>query len=201
MHRSIYSLLSLVLCLFVAQVQAEERNFYIGGSVGISTYDQEDNIRAALMRPSEDDPVVTETSGFTIAEFDEAALAFKGFAGITLNEYFGGEVGYFNSDYDVTYSANGQTRDGDLTGFTYAGFGRYPINQVFDVFVKAGGATWELESEDNRLDDDGTNFLLGAGVEYEFGNELGIRLEYERIFISGEDIALYTVGIEYDFPF
>ena len=219
--------LPLLLTLLSAQVQAEERNFYIGGSLGVSTYDlnrksrdvlgtqealritnslPEERQRAIAMRGSLDPEqdadvlraVAESRNAISRAKIDESAFVYKGFAGVTLHENFGLEFGYFGSDYDVQF--RNTDYDGNLTGFTYSALLRYPAHQLLDVFLKLGGATWELDSDNPGLDDDETSFMVGVGVEYEFGNELGLRAEWERILISGEDISLYTVGLEYDFP-
>jgi hypothetical protein len=88
----------------------------------------------------------------------------------------------------------------------YAAFavGYLPLPFV-DLYAKAGVARWEADaratglSAFGRLDDSGTEFAYGAGVQARLGS-LAARLEYERFDVSDTDGAeLITLGLTWTF--
>ncbi len=140
-----------------------------------------------------------------------------------------GYFGTGSQEFTLTYAgqtagAQGQgptatrtvvTGDYDYQGFTYQGVLRYPATPALDLFAKFGGVSWELDGRTITatatgegtasgtriaLSADDADFILGAGFEYELGNQFGIRAEWERILLEGKDLNMFFLGMEYDIP-
>ncbi|MHC8440720.1 MAG: outer membrane beta-barrel protein [Candidatus Eutrophobiaceae bacterium] len=203
------SWLASVLLLIQPSVHADERAVYFGGSAGTAFYD---NVEVEF---EERLPSVNW-------DIDDREFAWKGFVGVSLHEYFAIEFSYRDvNDFSVNgeLSEVGYSNSGALSfdAFTFSGLFRWPVQEDFSVFAILGGARWEakghstqkLDSNEiddvievtNAVKDDGIDFLAGIGAEYEFGNELGVRFDAERLFIEGEDLMMLSVGLEYDLPF
>ncbi|MCZ6802672.1 MAG: outer membrane beta-barrel protein [Proteobacteria bacterium] len=169
-------------------VSAEEKGFFIGGSIGYSSIDtlSESDVNATLAAGG-----ITATSSV-----DDSDLGWKIFGGYNLNQYFGVEVGYVDlgeTELDITATAPAAiTASGgdEIDGFMFAGVARYPISEKFDVFGKVGGFVWDVEGAGTvtsgattvavSADEDGTDIMFGVGAEYEVMNNIGIRAEWER---------------------
>jgi hypothetical protein len=74
-----------------------------------------------------------------------------------------------------------------------------------DLFAKVGGTAWEFKGSSTpafpafSIDEDGTEFAWGAGVQAHFGS-LGVRLEYEQLNII-EDEKLGTISLSFLYTF
>ncbi len=201
-----------VLCLSLplivsANLYAEDKGFYVGGSVGYSSIDtlSESDINSTLAAGG-----ITATSSV-----DDNDIGWKFFGGYNFNQYFGVEVGYVdlgeadaNINITAPVAATGNiTAEGD--GFLFAGVARYPIMNNMDVFGKVGGFVWNVDGTASvtsggttvavNAEDDGTSIMFGFGAEYEFNNNVGIRAEWERYDVSSDDVDLFSLGVEYDF--
>jgi len=77
---------------------------------------------------------------------------------------------------------------------------------LVDLFVKAGLNAWQLDGHSIqglepplRIDENGTEFAWGAGVQARFGS-IGARLEYERFnFIQDEGLNTISLSLTYTF--
>lgn len=207
MNYRIKLLCTLCSLLIAFNANAEEKGFYLGGSLGHSSIDtvSEGDVNAAFASVG-----VTTTS-----DVDDSDLGWKIFGGYNLNQYFGIELAYVDlgeAEINATSTApvaGTASISAEADGFTFAGVARYPINERFDVFGKLGGFVWDVEGGGSltvgggtitaTAEDDGTSILFGLGAEYEMGNNIGVRAEWERYEVSSDDVDLFSVGLEYDF--
>jgi hypothetical protein len=128
--------------------------------------------------------------------------SYKLIAGFRPLDHFSVEVNYIDLGKDsgslgpVGYSVDSKA---------YAAFavGYLPLPFV-DLYAKAGVARWEANARSTgialaSLDDSGTEFAYGAGVQARLGS-LAARLEYERFDVGNTDGAeLVTLGLTWTF--
>jgi len=181
----------------------------------------------------------------TDVDVDDEDLGWKVYGGYHFNKYFGIEIGYadlgeveadINSTSSISFSTFGGgttsiTSDininatSEVTGFLFAGLGRYPLTEKIDVFGKIGGFAWNVDTTTNITSqttispllittainpisssslskDDGINLMFGVGADYRFNERIGIRAEWERyssISADDNDVDLFSIGINYHF--
>jgi OOP family OmpA-OmpF porin len=186
------------LALWTAQASAEP-GFYLGGSVGNSTLEADDNF---------------ELDGTDVSlDFDESDTAYKLFGGYMFNDYLGVELAYVDlGEPEDDFSADGGEISVDLsaefTGFTADVVGQLPLGPV-DLFAKVGLVSYDAEldisatdgvvTESGSLEDDGEELHYGLGATLNFGN-FGIRAEYEMFDIGDIDEAsLMSIGAQISF--
>jgi len=187
------------LALWTAQASAEP-GFFVGGSIGQSTTEaQENNIF---------------DSGENI-EFDEDDTGYKLFGGYMFNDYLGVELGYvdFGQPEDKFSFDGGEgivdvKVDAEVSAFTANLLGQIPLGPV-DIFAKVGLASYDAEigvkatdgiiTESGNLDDDGEELMYGVGARLNIGN-FGIRAEYEMYDVGDlDDLSMISLGGEISF--
>jgi opacity protein-like surface antigen len=146
----------------------------------------------------------TTTNGFCdgLAACDNTDKSWKAFAGVRMNDNivlesgyvdFGKQSGTDNTTSNVTQHA---------TAYTAAALAGIPISDQIDAFGKAGIAHWTVEHTDSTgtTDNKGTDVLVGAGANYNLGDNMGVRAEWERFKDVGStathnnDIDLLSLG-------
>ncbi len=181
-HRPLLFILAFLGPLFLSsQAQALVGEFYLGGSVGRATLEND----------------------FAPGDFDEDDTAFRGFLGhrLTLLPVFdlAVEAGYRDLG-DPSTTVAGQDIDVSLTGYDIAALAIFPLGPV-DLFLKAGGMGYTLDTSVAGLDRDfdGNAFLYGAGVGARVW-KLGVRAEYELIDVDElDESSMYWVSVYYRF--
>lgn len=151
----------LALATFAPLAMAADNGFYLGAGL---TKSKVDDFAGQL-------------------DFDDES--FKLIAGLRPLDAFGVELNYIDLGRDD--ARIGPTRV-SAKSKAYAGYavGFVPLAPI-DLFAKVGVARWEAETSSGafgRLDDDGTEFAWGAGLQVRLGS-LGVRLEYESFDVSG----------------
>jgi len=181
-----------LLCGLVAASQASAQGFYIGGSVGQSSFD-DDNAVPGLI-----------TSGTV----DDKDTGFKIYGGYQFNRNFGLELAWVDlgkASYSGTFlglPVTGGTVK--ASGLNISAVGTLPLGSGFALFGKAGLFAWESEANDVTGGvpfsgkEDGTDLSIGVGASYDFTKNFAIRAEWERFKAVG-DIDLLSVGIVYKF--
>ena len=189
---------------------AEDSGWYIGGNIGQSRADIDDErITSNLQNDG--------FSGIAITG-DERDLGYKLFGGYQFNKHFALEGGYFdlgNFDFTANTIPLG-TLEGkiklkglnlDLVGFLpltekLSAFGRVGANyaEAKDTFNGTGFVNVLSPSAKER----DTNLKLGVGLQYAFTDSLAMRVEAERYRINDAvgnkgDIDLFSVGLVYKF--
>jgi opacity protein-like surface antigen len=116
---------------------------------------------------------------------DDTSWKFVG--GYTFTKFVGVEGSY--RDLGSVKETIGTTSLGmEASSIDVFGVGTLPISERFDVFGKAGFAHVEVDAtvSDPLLgtlstSDTGNELALGAGVNFNFGEKLAVRAEYETI--------------------
>lgn len=118
---------------------------------------------------------------------------WKVFAGYDITSNLAVEAAYRN----ITKDSGPSPYKIKITGMSASGLYNVPVAENLKVFGKVGAMTWDLTDDNGYYgyfyDKDGTDILLGAGATYKFGDNWGIRGEYEHL--GGElDAGMYSVG-------
>jgi opacity protein-like surface antigen len=140
-----------------------------------------------------------------LQECGNSDKSWKAFAGIRANENIVVEGSYVNLGKQQGQDTVGNTVSQNTTAFTVAGVAGFPMNDQIELFGKAGAARWSAKHTDSTgtTEDKGTNVLVGAGANYDLGDNLGLRAEWERFkdvgITTGQqgDIDLLSVGITF----
>jgi OOP family OmpA-OmpF porin len=113
-----------------------------------------------------------------------------------------GEADYITSN--PTYTARG-TRKANLINLDLVG--RMQINPSFSFLGRIGGYYWRTEADLpfaaglSRVTDTGTDFKIGAGLQYDFTRNFALRGEFERFNGIGKSstagdskVNLFSIG-------
>jgi OOP family OmpA-OmpF porin len=190
---------------------ADDSGWYAGASVGQS--------RAKI-----DDARITSNlvgAGVTTTSIvdDKRDTGYKIFGGYRYNKNFALEGGYFDLGqfgYTATTTGPAGTLTGKikLKGLNLDVVGTLPVTEKFSVLGRLG--LNYAEARDNFTTTGGLtvtnpnpskneiNYKFGAGVQYDFTESLGMRLEAERYRINDAvgnkgDIDMYSLGLVYRF--
>jgi len=207
----------LGVCLILAvtsTAQAAGNNWYAGAGIGSADTDASssdyDNDLAGL--------------GYTTAsDVDDTDTGWKLFGGYEFTENWAIEGAYVDLG-DVTSDTVVNDGPDDWTprdfvkaatnehpysvdGFTLAGKGTWPINDQFSIFGKLGVFVWEADIDvdcrgcgaSNSDDESGTDWTGGVGASYDFSNNIGVRIEYERYATDRDDVDLFSGSLLYRF--
>ncbi|HWH47918.1 MAG TPA: outer membrane beta-barrel protein [Burkholderiales bacterium] len=155
---------------------------YIGAGAGITTVD-----------------VCDDLSGPGIS-CDDKDTGLKIFGGFKFNPNFGVEASWVDLG-EVSASGPGGSASVEVDGFGVAAVGMIPINPQFGVFGKLGAYMWDATGGGaaSGASDDGTDIMFGAGVNWNFSSHFGLRAEWERFDIDGDDIDFLSIGAQYNF--
>jgi len=202
--------MALALAAMVANAQAPDTGWYLGGSIGQSQLKFDD---ASLQ--------VAGATSSSVSK-DETDTAWKLFAGYRLGKYVaveGGwtDLGKFSATTTVTAPATGSsTITFKSSGPHLEAVGILPLGD-FSLFGKAGlmytmtkasgSATGAVAFSGNPNQDHSEfNFKAGIGAGYDFTRNFGVRVEAEQVFGVGDkdktgegDIRLFTVGAVFRF--
>ena len=172
-------LFSFALLLACGMAQAANNGFYLGGGV---TQAKLDNIGRDFGTGALDDFKIDNT-------------AWKIIAGFRPIDMFAVEADYMDLG-DEGRTVGGVRFNADAKAFAAYAIGFLPI-PVVDLYAKAGLARWDTSVSGSglfNLDDSGTEFAYGAGVQLNLGS-FGARLEYETFDVPHTDgVELLTLG-------
>ena len=138
-------------------------------------------------------------------DFDEDEAAKKAFAVVKFNEFIGVEAAYIDFD-----EAGNDALSMDAEGAALALILEAPITPVFSLYAKGGQLWWDADtSVDAELfsasdDYDGDETFWGGGAKFRLGENLDLRVEYERFNfeISRDEIdVLQEDDIDMDVDF
>lgn len=167
-----------LVCASLLTAAAAHAQFTVGGSVGQSRYKGD------------------SVGGLSTDRSDQGGKVYGGYQ-FTPN--FGLEVGHAKL-------GNFQSDAGEVKGsgtFVDA-VGTMPLGGNFSLLGRVGAFNGKLENSFAGDSDKGTNVKVGAGVQYDFSNNLGLRGEWERYRFdatgsSKANTDLYSVGLNYRF--
>lgn len=165
-----------------------------------SQSNQADNYLGASLGSVSADAFCTELQGC-----DNSDKSWKAFAGIRMNENIVVEGSYVNFGTQQGQDTAGNTVSQDTTAFTVAGVAGFPMNGAIEIFGKAGAARWSNEQTNSigKSDSKGTDMFIGAGANYDLGDNMGLRAEWERFKDVGTtstqqgDIDLLSIGVTF----
>lgn len=175
-----------------AQVQQSVAGFYVGGSLGQSSFDKE---------------IVREL--ITLGTVDTSDTGFKVFGGYQFNRNVGLEVAYVDLG-KASYSGfagpapvtGGKV---EVTGVNLSAIGAWPVAPNLDVFGKIGFLSWEDKASDvtggvpfsDKIE--GTDLSFGFGAAWHLTRNVRLRVEWERFRVDDTDADLFSVGAVYKF--
>lgn len=173
--------LAAALCAFG---NAAVAGGYAGVSGGITKIDVCDDVNALFPGLSCDD----EDTGFKV------------FGGYKANENFAIE-GLWADLGEVSISGPGGAGTVEVDGFGLAAVGILPLNEQFGIFGKLGIYRWDASGGGDLAGagDDGTDLMFGAGVNWNFTERFGLRVEWERYDIDGDDVDFLSLGLQFNF--
>ena len=168
---------ALVCASLLAGVAAHAEGLSVGGSLANSRF-QSDGIAGAAVN-------------------DRTSTGGKIYGGYQFTPNFGLEAGYARLGKFGTDA-------GDVKGDGYYldGVGTLPLGNNFSLLGRLGAFRGKLKS-DLAGSDSGTSYKVGAGVQYDFDKNLGLRGEWERYRFDAlgtkSNTDLYSVGVNYKF--
>ena len=170
---------SVAVMLFAAAGTAAAQG-YIGAGAGITKMDLCDDLGATAC--------------------DDEDTGMKIFGGFKFNPNFGLEASWVDLG-EVSASASGVTVTGEVDGFGLAVMGMIPLNEKFGFFGKVGAYMWDatVSGPGGSVSDDGTDIMFGAGVNWNLTTRFGLRAEWERFDIDGDDVDFLSIGAQFNF--
>ena len=127
-------------------------------------------------------------------------------AGRTLYDIFALEVGYV--DFGDMKFAQGLA-EGEISGdaFELTIVAHYPLNETFNLLASVGVSDWDTslagEGYESTYEDNGTDLVLGVGVNYMLNNRFSLDLKYKDYDIGALDKDLgmdcISLGIKLSF--
>lgn len=169
---------------------AQERGFYVGGSIG----------------QTEAGNWCDSAPGFAVTSCDDEDTGFKGFVGYRFNRNFAVEGSYMDAgEFTGTVTAGGTSASvtADATAWGIAAVGFLPLSDRFDLFGKIGFVRGESEATVSvggstfTVGDDGTELHYGLGAIYNLTRNWGVRGEWENV--DDADISMLSLGVQYRF--
>ena len=184
LKKSLASILSLAaISAAVPAVAADANNLYGVFSLGRSKFD--------ASGASVD--FYNTNNGFASSSTTSSTGATGGKAqlGYNLGKTFALEGGYTylgkaNYSSITNLGTIGGSKDASL--FNLDLVGKFALNQQFSLLGRFGGYYWKTKNEmpnaatlgTSTVNDNGFDFKLGAGVQYDFTPKFGLRGEFER---------------------
>ncbi len=184
---------------------ADEKGWYIGGSVGQSK------------ASSGDIPATTSTVSVI---WDNKRTGWKTFGGYQFSKSWAAELAYIdfgNFPFKTTVSGGAANVDFKVNGWNIAGVGILPVSDNFSLFGKIGAHRWNVDGTCTASGSitclapagrskSGTDLSYGVGLGYAFTKLTDLHFEWERFnnfgnpYTSGKgDADLLSIGIQYKF--
>ena len=175
--RSMVVLVAICAMRFSA-AQAEGPTAYFGGGLG--------QARAPDLPSS----TCSQLNGILDPGFscgvDDSKTAFKLFAGAQFNEYLAAEanvvyLGNFEGTASGTFGGSPVRLNFsyEVSGLTFDAVGTWPITKEFALVGRVGAFLWSVTDIFDEVEN-GVSLDYGAGVEYDFTRNIGLRAEYVK---------------------
>ncbi len=168
---------ALVCVSLLGAAAAHAEGLSIGGSLGNSRY-QSDDIGGA--------PTT-----------DRSSSGGKIYGGYSFTPNLGVEAGYARLG-----TIKSSTADVKADGYFVDAVGTLPLGNNFSALARVGAFNGKLDSS-LAGSDRGNSIKVGAGVQYDFDKNLGVRGEWERYRFDAlggkSNTDLYSVGVNYRF--
>ena len=200
-------LTGLVAALAATSAYSQHReagDVYLGAALG---YHMAPDFEDELQNASD----VLLGTGTASASVDDGVFGWGAYGGYFLTDTLAAEAGYLgNADMDVSlrFGGGGEIK-GDLSSSAFYGavVAHLPMSDgaAASPFIKAGLARWDVEVSwkgGDTVDDDGTDLLLGAGVDVPINEDASIRGEWMMLLIEDDDGGSqhrFQVGVNFAF--
>lgn len=126
---------------------------------------------------------------------DENDVGFALYGGYRFNDYFGIEGQWLDG---AEIDAPGGSLD--IRSYGAYALGYIPVNDQFDLFAKAGWQRWDTDRRSPFIgEDSGTDLSYGLGAQYRFGENIGVRGEWQRLEIEDSEADAFLVSLNYTF--
>ena len=144
---------------------------------------------------------VTGSIGYTRFDGDQGNLgAVTGRLGYRFNPYVGieGEASVGVLDEDITVAGVDGTLEHEYDAAAYL-VGTVPVNPNFELFGRVGYGTTSLKAEVAGVDvsEDGESINYGAGANWFFDGQNGLRADWTRRDFQDDAGEVDTYGLSY----
>lgn len=168
---------ALVCAALLGAAAAHAEGLSVGGSLGSSHYKGDDIGGLATDR--------SDTGG-------------KLYGGYSFTPNLGLELGYAQLGKFSSPAGEAKAR-----GTYLDAVGTVPLGNNFSALGRVGVFGSRVENTAIGATDSGTGWKVGAGVQYDFDKNLGVRGEWERYRVDAFDtksnVDMYSVGLNYRF--
>lgn len=185
LKKSLLSIAALTAACSATPVFAAAADFYGVLSIGRSSLDSDSGSVDTYNR----------ATGFTASTTSSSSGATSGKVqlGYNLGKTFALEGGYnylgkinFVSNVNSGAAVIGGNKEAQLVNLDLVA--KLPMNEQFSFLARIGGYYWKTQSDmpnaaslgTSSVDDNGFDFKIGAGVQYDFNPKWGMRGEFER---------------------
>lgn len=178
--------LLLVPVLLMCSFAAVAANGYVGFSVGST------DVKVDL----------TSLGG---GQLDESTSLLKFYGGYRMHKYVAIEAAYFGlaeaSVGQLGAPPNAVSGSVDMKALGLYGVAFVPLTKRTEVFVKAGGASWDadLQRDTTTASADGVDALYGLGISYGFTKKIAITADWEVIDSSNPEFSTFSLGFKWEF--
>lgn len=127
---------------------------------------------------------------------DATQVAFKGFAGVRVNDFLSFEAQYI--DFGTAENGNDHVK---AHGITAGAMLEAPIWRFVRPYGKAGALSWNADGSFSGVnrDDHGTDFTYGAGVRFLLSERVNARAEYERFDFNENRVNTVSAMLQFNF--
>lgn len=141
---------------------------------------------------------------------DDDDTAWKVYGGYQFTKNWGVEFGYVDfGEIKGTVPAVGTIKT-EADGWTLSGVGTLPFSNNFSGFAKLGIIRADVDTKVTGVfagsaSDSSTDWTFGLGVKYDFTQNVGLRVEWEKFNNLGDsstgegDIDLISLGLVFKF--
>lgn len=190
---------AMIALLGVAPLTQAESTYYVKASFGQASVDISQN---------------------TLPNFDENNGTYGLTFGIKHNDYISTEfslLDYGNSGKTYGVNVGALKQEVETTAYAISTLASFPITTMISVYGKLGLTRWENELEfnqsymglDDKTTDQGIDLHWGAGVAFEFSENVTSTLEYhgfqmdsfegDSIIQMDMDLSSWSLGLAYTF--
>lgn len=206
--------LCLVLVFFIfltGSALAMDPNFYIGAGYGVSSIDTGVTGLTGTASLDEDDGGFKIFGGFKFNNYFGIELGYADLGSAELKGNTGDT--FILNGTTLTFLTNGVNIEAEATTILLEGVVFFPMDVItgndslkyFEPFLKVGVHFWDVEYtvaasslSTVTADDDGTDLVFGAGINFKIIEHLTIRAEWER-FDTDDDVDYFSGSLIFNF--
>ncbi len=183
-RRTVLSALVLGLSLGAQPVLAKDTGAFVGASVGQTTYD-----------------ICDELNALGATSCDDKDTGYKVFGGYKFNPNFFLEGGYVDFG-ELKATAPGGSASATADALFFSAAGAIPLGDRASFYGKVGLFFWDgtiSATGSPDFSDDGNDILFGIGGSFDLTSQFGLRAEWERYDLDGDDVDMLSVGVQFMF--